>query len=227
MYKLDKKILGKAKKGNLKIVCFGDSVTEGSYVREFGGKNCFVDIWQEKLRKSFKNPNIKVLNKGIDGATSRDGYNCLCEVIEEKPDLATVSFAHNDRELGADPEVFKKYIEKIVLGLKKYSKAQVLLLTPNALLDRNYDKKTTPYLRALRKVSQELRVELVDIHSFFERKFASGLKREDCFYKLSDFLGIGYKYLDKEELYLQMIVHPNQKGHLLIAQALMEFEEGL
>ena len=104
-------------------------------------------------------------------------------------------------------------------------KGLILPLTPNALLDQEYDQRTIPYLEALRKISQKLEIELVDIHRFFEKKFASGIKRESCFHKPLDFLkiGRGYKYLDKEELYLHAIVHPNQKGHLLITQALMDF----
>lgn len=228
MYKLDKEILEKMKaEKKVKIVALGDSVTEGSYVKEFGEKKCFVEIWEEKLRARFKNPNIKVINKGIDGAVSRDGYNSLYQVKREKPDLVTVMFGHNDREMKANPGIYEMYMGKIVLDLRKYTRAQVLLLTPNALLDQKYDQKTTPYLKAIKEVSKELEVELVDIHDYFERKFTSGIKRESCFYKPSDFLKVGYQYLDREELHLQVIVHPNQKGHELIAEALMEFEEQL
>lgn len=228
MYRLDKKILEKMKAGKgVKIVAYGDSVTEGSYIKEFGEEKGCVEIWEEKLRKRFKNPNIKVINKGIDGAVSRDGYNSLYQVVAEKPDLVTIMFGHNDREVGADPKVYERYMAKIVLDIRKYTKTQVLLLTPNALLDPEDDVKTKPYLKALRRISKELKVELVDVHQFLEKKFASKIKRENCFYKPQDFLRAGYKHIDKEELYLQVIVHPNQKGHELIAEALMEFEEEL
>lgn len=225
MYKLEKKILEKMKaEKKVKIAAFGDSVTEGSYVKEFGEHKCYVGIWEEKLRAKFKNPNIKVINKGIDGAVSRDGYNSLYQVIEEEPDLVTVVFGHNDRDIGADPKVYERYMRKVILGLRGYTRAQVLLLTPNILFDPKYDLKTGPYLEALKRISKELKVELVDIREFFKRKFVSGVKRESCFYEPSDFLKIEYRYLDKEELHLQVIVHPNQKGHEFIAEALMGFE---
>jgi lysophospholipase L1-like esterase len=222
MYRLDKKILEKMKAGKkIEIVAFGDSVTEGSYVKKFGEERCYVEIWEEKLKAKFLNPNIKVINKGIDGAVSRDGYNSLYQVVPEKPDLMTVMFGHNDREIGGDPKVYEEYVGEVVLGFRRFTKAQVLLLTPNALLDKRYDRKTVPYLKVLKRVGKELKVELADIHEFFERKFAIGLKREVCYYTYQDFLRVGYGYIDKEELRLHVIVHPNQKGHELIAEALM------
>lgn len=226
MYKLDQKILEKMRVGEgVTIVAYGDSVTEGSYLKEFGKEKNWVKILEEELQARFGNRRIKVINKGIDGAIARDGYNSFHRVIEERPDLVTVMFAHNDRDTGVAVDIFKSYLKKTVLGLRKYTGAQVLLLTPNALLDQEYDRKTKPYLKALVEVSKELKAELVDVHGFMKKRFASGVKREDCFYKPEDFLKAGYRHIDKEELHLQVIVHPNQKGHQLIAVALMEFEE--
>lgn len=226
MYKLDKRVLERMRSGQkVTIVTLGDSVTEGGYLKYFGEKKAFAEIWEEQLQAGFKNPKIKVVNKGIDSATARDGYNSFYQVIDKNPNLITVMFGHNDRDVKADPEIFKKYIRKIILGLRQNTDAQILLLTPNALLDPDYDSKTFPYLKALKEVGKELRVELADVHKFFEKKFSSDLNRRSCFYKASEFLKAGYKHIDQEELHLQVIVHPNQRGHQLIAEALLEFEE--
>ena len=206
------------------VVACGDSVTAGAYVRNLGEEENYVEIWEKRLQNRFKNPFIKVINNGKSGALARDGYNSLHHAIKRRPDLVTVMFGRNDCGVGADLEIFEMYIKKIVLCLRQYTNAQALLLTPNPLLDINLDLKSNPYLEIIRKVGEDLDVELIDIHRFFERKFTSGLKREDCFYRPEDFLKVGYKYIDEEELYIYVVVHPSQKGHELIAEALMEFK---
>jgi lysophospholipase L1-like esterase len=229
VYKLDKKILEKMKMGKkVKIVAYGDSITKGLYLRRFGVKKGFVEIWQKRLRQHFSNPNIKVMNKGYGGILMRTAYFNLWHVIEEGPDLVTLMFGHNDRESQSPPGVFKKYMRKTIINLQKFTKSQILLLSPSILLDKDYDKKTAPYLEVLKVLSQEFRLELVDVAGYFEQKFTHGLDRRSCFFTKEEFRTAGfpgYQYLDDEALHHQVIVHPNQKGHELITEVLMEFEE--
>lgn len=111
----------------IKIICIGDSLTEGYGVSR-------EDAYPAKLEKSLQNqghPNIKVVNAGISGATSRGWKSTLrFQLKYNKPDLVIFSLGANDALRGLPvtnlrnnlKEAFtllkEKEIKVLVLGMK-------------------------------------------------------------------------------------------------------------
>ena len=91
------------------IVCFGDSLTKG-----FGSTegNTYPDFLQQLT-------NIPVINKGINGNTSKDGLNRTDDILQFKNSLVIVEFGANDFFQQISISETKKNMEQIVDKLKQ------------------------------------------------------------------------------------------------------------
>jgi len=189
----------------LTIVCLGDSITCD------WDKPSYVNFWQDLLQKRFNNSKIKVINAGVSGDTVQDGYYRLQkDVLSYKPNLVTIMFGHNAVMFGLSPMFYWKYLESITDLLKRQSKAEVWLLTPNRVGDENKEKKYFPYLQKIRESASQSEARVVDVWGTFAKA-----SLEEIYTFKFDYGGLSGKDY----------IHPNQKGQRLIAKALMEFVE--
>jgi len=109
------------------IVCFGDSLTKG-----FGSTdNQSYPYYLQKL------VNIPVINKGINGNTSKDGLNRTDDILQFKNSLVIVEFGANDFFQQISISETKKNMEQIIDKLKQ-DNIVVLVSTEDKQLNKLY-----------------------------------------------------------------------------------------
>ena len=209
------------------IVAFGDSTTA---------------VWSKEIEKAYsqrltealalQSIKAEVINSGISGETTADGRARFDrDVRRHRPDLVIIQFGINDSWIDADlgkteprltREQYRRNLRYMIETLKGDG-AKVILATPNPmrwsdeykkmfsvgkpLLDvndiRGINRLLDLYADDVRRIAREENVRLVDVHKRFEDY---GTVRKQ---NVSDLL-------------LSDGIHPNDKGHALIAGLLME-----
>ena len=201
----------------LTIVAFGDSTT--------ATRRTVKKVYADRLPEVLKVIGIeaKVINAGVGGShtgrltdNARHNRRHALDRIDDavrnlKPDIVVVQFGWNDSWIDSDEEnassriPVDKYatnLTQIVDTLRKDG-ARVILMTPNrprSTIDDWRVARTQQYVRAVRNLADEKRILLVDVWREYER-FAKqpGQSADDLL-------------LDS--------VHPNDKGHELVAKML-------
>jgi acyl-CoA thioesterase-1 len=111
------------------IVCFGDSLTAG-HGTEAG--HSYPDYLQQLLNK--QGYSYRVINRGIDGNTTKDGVDRLKDVLSLHPQIVIVEFGGNDGLRGVPITATRQNLDQIVATLTR-SGAKILLagitLPPN------------------------------------------------------------------------------------------------
>lgn len=187
------------------IVCLGNSITCN------GNEPTYTDFWQEMLEKKFGKGKFTIINSGVNGETAQDGYYRLeKDVITYNPHLVTIMFGHNEILGGTSAWDYARYLGLICHKLQKETPAKIWLLTPNKVHDPKEDRKYQLYLKALKDLAKEKRIEVIDVYKAFEDQ---------------DLNEIYTFRLEYGNLVGRDWVHPNQKGQKLIAQTLMEYFE--
>jgi len=139
------------------IVCFGDSLTAGHGVAT---GQTYPDYLQRDL--DGRGYAYHVVNKGIDGNTTKDGVDRLKDVLALHPQIVVVEFGGNDGLRGLPISVTRQNLDQIVSSLKEAGIKVVLAgitLPPNygpdyiqqfnetyALLARKYKLPLIPFL---------------------------------------------------------------------------------
>jgi lysophospholipase L1-like esterase len=188
-------------------VALGDSVTAGWL--EHGvldSDAAYPSLFRRRLAGLFPHAMISIVNAGLggesaDGALARLERDCL----RHEPQLVTVCLGLNDARRGPDGLApFKQNLAEIVRRLRSDSEADVLLLTPNTRGDSLQDDGTlTEYIRAIRAVVREQEVGLADVHAVYQGWIRAGAAPAD--------------------LLSNRVSHPTREGHIIFANALMEF----
>ena len=79
----------------LKIVCFGDSIT-GVYYHT-GGRRAYADMLEIALKRIYPEASITIVNSGGRNATMREALERIqTDVLAHEPDLVIVNFGMND-----------------------------------------------------------------------------------------------------------------------------------
>jgi acyl-CoA thioesterase I len=111
------------------IICFGDSLTAG-HGTETG--HAYPDYLQKLLDS--RGYHYRVINRGIDGNTTKDGVNRLKDVLSLHPQIVVVEFGGNDGLRGIPITTTRQNLDQIVAALGK-SGTKILLagitLPPN------------------------------------------------------------------------------------------------
>ncbi|MEO8870441.1 MAG: arylesterase [Granulicella sp.] len=103
------------------LICFGDSLTAG-YGAETG--KSYPDFLQADLdAKGFR---YRVVNKGISGATTKDGVAQLPSIVVLKPAVVVVEFGGNDGLRGLSVRDMRANFDTIIATLQA-SGAKVVL----------------------------------------------------------------------------------------------------
>ncbi len=184
---------------NITMVAHGDSLTFGWMVP----RGYFV-IFEEMISQKYDHMKFNMVKSGIPGDTAQSGlYRLEVDVFSHEPHIVLIQFALNDAFTGVPLEVFKKNLERMVKRIEEETFAKPVLLTSTCIL--NYDEYSYArnYYQVIEQCSLELDVPLVQIHRYWERV----IREQDV--KLTSLLQSDG-------------VHPNLRGHELMAEALME-----
>lgn len=187
------------------IVCLGDSVT-GVYYHT-GGWGAYPEMLEVALKRLHPKSTIKVINAGISGQTTENGLARLdADVLSKKPDLVTVSFCLND-VTRIPIDIYKKNLIETVNRCRA-AKAQVVLCTPNAVIDTGGRprSKLIQYCEILHQVGREMSVPVCDQYQAGEAH-----RQRDPW---------GWRLTLSDE------IHPNMDGHKLMAQELCKVIAG-
>lgn len=157
----------------------------------------------KQLKELYPYAVINVINTSIGGENSISGEKRFeSDVLIHKPDVLFIDYALNDRNVGFDKsrEAWAKMIQKaLAKGIK------VILLTPSPdqaenILDPN--AALEKYAQQIRNLSGKFGVGLVDSYANFKKIVTSG---------------------NTLSTYMAQSNHPNEKGHLLIANEIMKY----
>ena len=149
----------------------------------------------QNLIQTKLNKNIKAINAGVSGSTTNDGLSRLKWYLKRKPDIIFIALGANDGLRGLDLKQSQKNLEEIIKHALK-SKAKVLLA--GMLIPPNYGPK----------YSQDFKKMYENIQSKYNLKFMPFL--------LKDVAGV-------QKLNQADGIHPNEKGHEIIANEVYEF----
>lgn len=108
---------------NLKIVYYGDSITEGYNASSFVGVEPNMPIWSklvtQSLRKTYPSANITEVNTGLSGQTAQWGIqNVQDRVVNYHPDLVVIAFGMNDGS-SRSPEAFTADLQAMMDAVRK------------------------------------------------------------------------------------------------------------
>ncbi len=201
-----------------KIVAFGDSTT---------ARRGPLKIYADLIAQS--NPKDWIINAGIGGHNTEHARKRFeRDVLEENPDTVIIQFGINDSAVdvwkkpsAAEPRVplktYETNLRQFVTALKSKN-TEVILMTPNPLrwtdkLKKMYGKnpynpadtdgfnvRLRDYAMVVRRLAKEESVRLIDVYQAFEE---AG---------------------DVDALLLDGM-HPNDRGHRLIADRLLRILE--
>ena len=157
----------------------------------------------KQLKELYPFAVINIITTSIGGENSMSGEKRFeSDVLVHKPDVLFIDYALNDRAIGLDKSLaaWSNMIEKATSNNIK-----VILLTPSPdgssnMLDPTNDLEK--YSSQIKMLAKKYGVGLVDSYDSFKQKVISG---------------------DSLSNYMSQVNHPNEKGHLLIANELMKY----
>lgn len=215
------------------IVAVGDSVTAGhfEFLLDFAAVekmrvegiltpdvfgevvdvlNGYVDRFRQKLIEKYEATSVSVVNSGIAGDTILGIERRLDrDVLRYQPDLVLVNASLNwMKHCGSNAE-YRRALKAVVLRIQNETKAEIVLLTPNAVLPPpvptpldHPDSTLDDRVQIIRDIAEELSVCLVDTYKIWEAYKAQG-------YPIKELLANGSN-------------HPSTAGHEVYARALMQ-----
>ena len=193
------KTIQKLEKGSaVTIVGLGDSLTNGW----MAGKGYF-ERFEDLLRDRYKNCVLETVNRGIPGDTAHGGlYRLDTDVIMYSPDAALIQFGLNDAFMGCPIEQFTKNIQAMIDRISGETNAEIVLLTSVCLMDPRMERMINDFYDALVSLAEKNSLPVARVHEYWRRKLNEGL----LFRNLIQIDG----------------VHPNDAGHGIMAEAVME-----
>lgn len=188
------------------IIGFGDSLTFG-YGVDAG--TSFIDRLAPLLLDKFPSIEWEIINKGVNGDTTRDALFRLKEdVLDLKPDYVTILFGTNDSSLNEDtyvsPFEFSVNLNKIAESIKKTGAVPVFI-TPTPIIDfdflpYNTNDRIEKYCSLISETAEKYLCPFFDLNDF-----------------MSSFCGNSLEYLIQFDG-----IHINEKGYEIIAEFLAE-----
>jgi acyl-CoA thioesterase I len=187
----------------VRIVAFGDSITEGGDASEPG--LIFWQRWAETLRHKYPRATIEAMNGATGGDTTVQGLQRLQEkVLQQRPDLVLMGFGMNDHNrpgFGVPLEAFAGNLRQMIDRIRTDTGAEVMLFSafpPNPKWHYG-SHNMEAYADATEQVAREKHCAFADVYHLW-MTIAPRKKPED--------------------LLSNNINHPNDFGHWLYFQAL-------
>jgi acyl-CoA thioesterase I len=201
-YKINMKPLKTIKKMeegySVTIAAIGDSLTYG-WLADKG----YLDYLKEMLSSKYPDCKLNVINRGIPGDTAFGGLNRLeNDVIKQKPDVVFIQFSLNDAFSGYSPTDFGRNIQEIIDRINNSIKADIILLTSIYLGYGSEGEIADIYYNMLEEIAENNKIPIAKVHKYWE------------------------KHINDKAHFLTLVqgdlVHPNEDGYKLMAEAIME-----
>jgi len=206
------------------IVALGDSVTMGCMKDCNDYENVYHARLKKLLERQYPQAVFSVINAGIGGDSAKGGLRRLQrDVIRYLPDLVIIGFALNDSCCGIENlDEYRKAMSTMVNRIRKRTKADVVLLTPNFM---NFaDSPNVPdeyrkckladvfakiqkggilkrYAETIREVADEYGANVADTYAAWEELSAAGV--------------------DTDALLVNGLNHPVAAAHAIPAELVM------
>ena len=188
----------KAKKRVL-ILCFGDSITAGTSLRN-KDQDRYATVLQGLLRKKYGYDGITVRSVAVGGAHTYDSIGWLDrDLAQGKPDAATMLIGYNNRSNSQTKENYAAHLGRWLelFAMKTGGQAPVVLLPSLPAISRFYAQRDMA--EATREVAKKYGLAVAPADQAFTKLGPD---------KLRKFVADG--------------VHPNPEGHKIIANILLE-----
>ncbi len=152
-------------KDTLKIICYGNSITNGYKVGSSGRvAQPYPETLEKLLKAHYQNPYIKVINQGHNGWRSAEALkNVQSLVINERPHLVILKFGINDVYSNLSPARFEQNMRQLI-GKIKNENIKILLLLPTPI-QTVYEEKVQQYAPVLQKITQDEKIAFFDLHT--------------------------------------------------------------
>ncbi len=192
------------KNRTINLVFHGHSVPSGYFkTPHVNTVSAYPNLVLKKIKSIYQFAVINVITTSIGGENSVKGAERFkSEVLTHKPDVLFIDYALNDRGLGLE----KSYAawSKMIKQAKKQN-IKVILLTPSPDQSVDYndpDNELKKHTNQIIQLANKHQVGLVDSYKAFE-----------------------FLYSNKEQLtkYMSQVNHPNEKGHELIANEIIDW----
>jgi lysophospholipase L1-like esterase len=157
----------------------------------------------DQIKSQYPFTVVNIINTSIGGENSESGEKRFeSEVLIHKPDVVFIDYALNDRGIGLARA--KNAWEKMILAaIDKNIKVILLTPSPDQTVDIKDDQTILDQHEAqIRALSKYFNVGLIDTYQLFKNKTKEGFDLVN---------------------YMSQVNHPNEKGHRLIADEIMEY----
>jgi lysophospholipase L1-like esterase len=197
----------------VRILAWGDSVTDGSYVPE-PARNRWQEQFVARLRQRFPRARIELLTEAWGGRNTASylaqppgaPHNYQEKVLGAKPDLIVSEFVN---DAGLNPQQVEERYGKLLADFRRVG-AEWIILTPHYVRpdwmglarERDVDEDPRPYVAGLRQFATNHQVALADAAKRYGRLWRQGLPYTT--------------------LMLNSINHPDARGMKIFVDALME-----
>lgn len=212
--KLISKSLKKLQSGEpIRILAWGDSVTEGSYVPD-RDKNRWQHQFVARLQQRFPKAKIELITEAWGGRNTSSYlneppgslHNYKEKVLAVKPDLIVSEFVN---DAGLKPAQVEERYGKLLNDFQAMG-TEWIILTPHYTRpdwmglnrERDIDDDPRPYVKGLREFSAKHQVALADASLRYGRLWRQGIPHST--------------------IMLNSINHPDARGMKIFADALME-----
>ena len=179
----------------MKLLIRGGSIAAGH-----GVKKCYADILKGSLLKK----GIEVINRSRYKETSFDGIGTFNEDIDFAPDILLINFGVDD----AFGYVYRSEFQENIVQMIRLARLRfnpVILLATSHTFDTPDDMDAVNiFYRSLRVVASDLHCELIPVHNYW----AGYLEEQN---------------LSSKDLVLSDSRYPNERGHQVIAEAMMKW----
>lgn len=188
----------------VKVVCFGDSITEGMCATDPKTKS-YPAILQSLLNTKRGKGTFNVVNAGISGQDTKQGLKRLDALLaKEKPDWVLIEYGTNDLWTGRKitPADTRANLTEMLKRMKT-ANAKVLMATLPPVWDE--DREVAERNQVIKEVATDEGAYLIDLNASMEKALAESGGRTDkkAWAKL---------YTDENGF-----LHPNDFGYAFLA----------
>lgn len=215
------------------IVALGDSVTAGHFeytsdpaelfakvdqglleedeaIEITDARECYLEKFRSRLIDLFEQTSVSVINSGIAGDTIYGMQKRLYrDVIRYQPDLVIINGALNWSAECGEIEEYRRTLREVVCLVKRETKADLVLLTPNMEIPPSFIPRVNCSLlervEAIRNTAESEDVCLADAYKVWEAY-------KDAGFPIKELLANGMN-------------HPSVTGHEMYAEVLMQLIE--
>ncbi|TAE08336.1 MAG: SGNH/GDSL hydrolase family protein [Bacteroidetes bacterium] len=156
--------------GKLKVVCYGNSITNGFKVGSAGKvANPYPETLAKLLQTRYPQAQIIVKNEGHNGWRADQALNAVGKlVLPEKPDWVVLELGINDAYSNFSPAVYVQYMKQLVQTLKQ-NNIKVLLLTATPIATK-YHEKVLAYHAPLRALAESEGCAFLDLSTYIAQR---------------------------------------------------------